>query len=268
MLKTRIITAALLIAALLPALFMASNFIWAAMMLVVYEWAKLVNLSRLISIGYALVYAALGIVLLIAISTLGFHWLMSQSLIVFVVSTVFWFLVVPFLMKKCVVVENKVLLMLIGFLLIAPLWLALIFAKGADPWLLLTLLATIWLADSAAYFAGKNFGKHKLAPNISPGKTWEGVLGALLAVTVLGFVLMISGRVTSLAVFPLLWLVAGLGVVGDLFESLIKRQFGKKDSGTLLPGHGGILDRIDGLLPSLPIAVLMIYLFHYFQAVS
>ena len=111
MLKTRIITAALLIAALLPALFMASNFIWAAMMLVVsmlavYEWAKLVNLSRLISIGYALVYAALGIVLLIAISTLGFHWLMSQSLIVFVVSTVFWFLVVPFLMKKCVVVEK------------------------------------------------------------------------------------------------------------------------------------------------------------------
>ncbi|MFT6395217.1 MAG: phosphatidate cytidylyltransferase [Methylophilaceae bacterium] len=273
MLKTRIITATLLIAALLPAMFMASSFTWAAMMLVVsilavYEWAKLVNLSQVVSIGYALVYAALGIALLMAISTLGFHWLMSLSFIVFVGSAFFWLLVVPLLMKKCVVVENKVLLMLIGFLLIAPLWLALIFAKGADPWLLLTLLATIWLADSAAYFAGKNFGKHKLAPNISPGKTWEGVLGALLAVTVLGFVLMISGRVTSLAVFPLLWLVAGSGVVGDLFESLIKRQFGKKDSGTLLPGHGGILDRIDGLLPSLPIAVLMIYLFYYFQAVS
>lgn len=273
MLKTRIITAVLLIAALLPALFLASNFTWAAVMLVasvlaLYEWARLINLSKTMAMVYALVCAALGAVLLALLAKLGFHWLFSQSLFAFVVSTAFWFLVVPFLLKKWVVVESKARLMLIGFLMIAPLWLAFICAKGANPWLLLTLLATIWIADSAAYFAGKNFGKHKLAPNISPGKTWEGVLGALVGVTILGLVLTLSGLVTQLAVFPLLWLVAGLGVVGDLFESLIKRQFGKKDSGTLLPGHGGILDRIDGLLPSLPIAVLVIYLFHYFQAVS
>jgi phosphatidate cytidylyltransferase len=269
MLKTRIITAVLLISALLPALFLASNFTWATMMLAVsvlalYEWAKLINLSQTISLVYALVCAVLGVVLLSLMAELGFHWLVNQALIAFVISTAFWLLVVPLLLKKWVVVESKARLMLVGLLMIAPLWLALIFAKDADPWLLLTLLATIWIADSAAYFAGKNFGEHKLAPNISPGKTWEGVLGALLAVTALGLVLTMSGLVTKMAVFPLLWIVAGLGVVGDLFESLIKRQFGKKDSGTLLPGHGGILDRIDGLLPSLPIAVLMIYLFHYF----
>ena len=273
MLKTRIITAALLIAALLPALFVASNFTWAAIMLAVsilalYEWAKLINLSPTISIAYALVCATLGIVLLILMEQFGFHWLFYQSLIVFVISATFWLLLVPILLRKCFIVENKLLLMLIGFFMIAPLWLAFIFAKGANPWLLLTLLATIWIADSAAYFAGKRFGKHKLAPSISPGKTWEGVLGALLAVTIFGLILTMAELVTHLAIFPLLWIVAALGVVGDLFESLIKRQFGKKDSGNLLPGHGGILDRIDGLLPSLPIAVLSIYLFYYFQAVS
>lgn len=273
MLKTRIITALLLIAALLPALFVASNFTWAAMMLVVsilalYEWAKLIDLSQNMSIGYALICAIPGGILLMLMGSVGFHWLFNQSLIIFVLSAGFWFLIVPILMRKYIIVENKMLLMLIGLFLIAPIWLALIFAKGANPWLLLTLLATIWIADSAAYFAGKHFGKHKLAPSISPGKTWEGVFGALIAVTALGVVLYLSGLVNYVAVFPLLWLVAGLGVVGDLFESLIKRQFGKKDSGNLLPGHGGILDRIDGLLPSLPIAVLVIYLFHYFQAVS
>jgi phosphatidate cytidylyltransferase len=151
-------------------------------------------------------------------------------------------------------------------MLIVPLWLALICAKEADPWLLLALLATIWIADSAAYFAGKNFGKHKLAPSISPGKTWEGVAGALIAVTLFGAILYFAFDVKSLAIFPMLWIITGFGVIGDLFESLMKRQANIKDSGDLLPGHGGILDRIDGIIPSLPIAILLIYAFHYFSA--
>jgi len=129
------------------------------------------------------------------------------------------------------------------------------------------ILATIWIADTAAYFSGKHLGRRKLAPSISPGKTWEGVLGALAAVSIFGGVLYYYEH-TSLAILPLLWLVAILGVVGDLLESLIKRQVNKKDSGNILPGHGGILDRIDGLIPSLPIAVLMIYLFNYYQVAS
>lgn len=273
MLKTRIITAIALVAAFLPALFFASNIVWAISMLLIsvaalYEWANLIDLPKSISIVYAAICAIFGAVLVSLLMQYGFHWLFYQSLLIFAVSLIFWILFVPVLLAKYFIARNKAVLMVIGFLMIMPLWLALIFAKGANPWLLLSLLATIWIADSAAYFAGKNFGKHKLAPSVSPGKTWEGVLGAFIGVTLFAAVLYGAGLVTHLAVFPLLWVVTALGVVGDLFESLIKRQFNKKDSGNILPGHGGILDRIDGLLPSLPIAVLAIYLFNYFQAVS
>ena len=273
MLKTRIITALLLIAALLPLLFMSSNMVWAMITLVVsllaiYEWGKLINLSATATAIYASLCAMLGGIVLFFMAENGFHWLIYQSLLVFVVALIFWLFIVPVLLTKYVVIQNKLLLTFLGLLLLAPLWLALVSAKGANPWLLLALLSTIWIADTAAYFSGKQFGRRKLAPSVSPGKTWEGVIGALLGVTIFGCVLYFSTLVHSWAIFPLLWLVTLLGVVGDLFESLIKRQVNKKDSGSLLPGHGGILDRIDGLIPSLPIAVLMIYLFNYFQVVS
>lgn len=270
MLKTRIITAVILVAALLPMLFMSSNMTWAVMMLAlsllaIYEWGQLIGLAPVTTAGYTLLSGLLGAVMLRLMSEFGFHWFFYQSLFVFIVAFIFWVLAVPILLTKLLVIKSKLILSVIGFFLIAPLWLALVSAKGADPWLLLALLATIWIADTAAYFSGKNFGKNKLAISISPGKTWEGVYGALFAVTVFGYALFFSSAVNSLLIFPLLWLVTLLGVVGDLFESLIKRQMNKKDSGQLLPGHGGILDRIDGLLPSLPIAVLMIYLFNYYQ---
>ncbi len=273
MLKTRILTAIILIAAFLPALFLASNNLWAVIMLAVsvaaiYEWANLIDLTKPLSMTYAAVYAVFGMVFVILLAKYGFHWLFYQSLLIFAISLIFWILFVPILLTKSFALQNKTLLMIVGLLMISSLWLALIFAKGANPWLLLCLLATIWIADSAAYFAGKNFGKHKLAPSISPGKTWEGVLGAFIGVSLFAAVIYGSGLTTHMAVFPLLWVVTALGIVGDLFESLIKRQFNKKDSGNILPGHGGILDRIDGLLPSLPIAVLAIYLFNYFKAAS
>ncbi|CAG0905362.1 unnamed protein product, partial [Darwinula stevensoni] len=107
-----------------------------------------------------------------------------------------------------------------------------------NPWLLLATLITVWLADSAAYFAGKKFGKHKLAPEISPGKTWEGVAGALLAVTVYGLALCHTLHISRWLIAGL-WLIVMLSVMGDLFESLLKRQAGVKDSSHLLPGHGG-----------------------------
>ncbi|MDG1074295.1 MAG: phosphatidate cytidylyltransferase [Methylophilaceae bacterium] len=273
MLRTRVITAVVLIAALLPALFFASNMLWAAIILAVsvaaiFEWAELIDLQKSMSVAVAVGSALLGAVLLRLMQKYGFHWLSYQALPIFVVSFMFWLLLAPILLAKRLVIQNKLLLMVIGFLVVVPLSLALIVVKSANAWLLLTLMAAIWVADSAAYFAGKQFGQRKLAPSISPGKTWEGVFGALIGVTLLAAILYGNDLLSNVPVFPLLWLVAVLGVIGDLFESLIKRQFNKKDSGNTLPGHGGILDRIDGLLPSLPIAVLVIYLFNCYQVPS
>jgi phosphatidate cytidylyltransferase len=128
-------------------------------------------------------------------------------------------------------------------------------------------MAIVWVADSAAYFAGRRFGKRRLAPAISPGKTWEGVYGALIAVAVYALALLpfAEGAGYSAAIVPasvIAWValamaLVGLSIVGDLFESQLKRNRGVKDSGKLLPGHGGVLDRIDALLAALPPAALI-----------
>jgi phosphatidate cytidylyltransferase len=266
MLKTRIITALILIAGFIPALFMSSNINWAYGMLFLvllglHEWAGMIQLSTKQRVIYLVFAVVAGIAIVQLMQQLGFHPFFYHSLNVFLIVTLFWVLLVPFWLAKNWVM-NKYVMALLGLLLMASIWLALICAKGADAWLLLALLATIWIADSAAYFAGKNFGKHKLAPNISPKKTWEGVLGALIAVTIFGAILYLGFNIKTLAIFPALWIVAGLGVIGDLFESMLKRQANMKDSGHLLPGHGGVLDRIDGIIPSLPIAILMIYAYN------
>ena len=124
---------------------------------------------------------------------------------------------------------------------------------------LLSALVLVWAADSGAYFAGRSFGRHKLAPRISPNKTWEGLLGGLIAGVVCSAGLALLAGL-PMAQLPALLLVAAVAVLasvlGDLFESLLKRQAGAKDSGTLIPGHGGVLDRIDGVLAALPVFVI------------
>jgi len=275
MLKTRVITAVLLFAFFIPALFILGNVSWAYAMLVfcllgLYEWGGMIQLSSMQNKFYVVFAAFAGLLGVYLLQQFGFHQFFFYSLLVFVIVAIFWIFVVPIWFKTKTVIGNKLLMSALGLLLIASLWLALICAKGADPLLLLLLLATIWIADSAAYFAGKNFGKHKLAPHISPGKTWEGVLGAMIAVTAFGAIIYFNDGLGfhQMVVFPGLWLIVGLGVVGDLFESLMKRQANLKDSGHLLPGHGGILDRVDGIIPSLPIAILMIYTNSYFNTIA
>lgn len=275
MLKTRVITAVLLFAFFIPALFILGNVSWAYAMLVfcllgLYEWGGMIQLSSMQNKFYVVFAAFAGLLGVYLLQQFGFHQFFFNSLLVFLIVAIFWIFVVPIWFKTKTVICNKLLMSALGLLLIASLWLALICAKGADPLLLLLLLATIWIADSAAYFAGKNFGKHKLAPHISPGKTWEGVLGAMIAVTAFGAIIYFNDGLGfhQMVVFPGLWLIVGLGVVGDLFESLMKRQANLKDSGHLLPGHGGILDRVDGIIPSLPIAILMIYTNSYFNTIA
>ncbi len=268
MLKKRIVTALVLVAGFVPALFKLPNLYWAIGMLVVTllalrEWASMAGFNKTQIRAYLIASILIGLFVLVRLQHHNSHHFFFQSLLIFSIATLFWTLIVPIWLAKQFKFNGVAAKGLLGWLLMLPLWLALICAKIV-PMLVLVLLATIWIADSAAYFAGKNFGKHKLAPTISPGKTWEGVAGALIAVTLFGAILHAVFDIKTLAIFPALWIITGFGVIGDLFESMMKRQANIKDSGDLLPGHGGILDRIDGIIPSLPIAILMIYVYNYF----
>ena len=156
-----------------------------------------------------------------------------------------------------------------GLLLVAACWVAMAGAYASGIVYLVSIMSLVWAADIAAYFAGRAFGRHKLAPAISPNKTWEGVAGGVVAVWLVAGVcaavpaLADSFYARALAALPLAGALAlftfltGMSIVGDLFESHLKREAGVKDSSQLLPGHGGVLDRIDALLPVLPLAVLI-----------
>jgi phosphatidate cytidylyltransferase len=145
---------------------------------------------------------------------------------------------------------------IVGTLVLVPLYSALMILYAADPMLMLFALLVVWVADSGAYLAGKTMGRVKLAPQISPGKTWEGVIGGLIAVVLL--VVLRSFKVdTNFAVLvPFCLAIAALSVVGDLTVSMFKRTAGIKDSGTLFPGHGGVLDRIDSVAAAAPLFAL------------
>ena len=151
--------------------------------------------------------------------------------------------------------NNKWLLRFIAFPVLLIAWLALVVLHDKSPEMLLYLILLVAVADSSAYFAGKRFGINKLAPQLSPSKTMEGMMGAMLGAAIWSII--------AAAYFGLTWangiffvllsvVTATLSIAGDLFESLIKREANQKDSGTILPGHGGILDRIDAQLAALP----------------
>jgi len=143
-----------------------------------------------------------------------------------------------------------------GALVLVPLYIALDLLYTAGPLLLLFALLIVWVADSGAFFAGKLFGRVKLAPKISPGKTWEGVLGGLIAVVLLTLARSIWVE-TDLGVYiPFCLAIACISIVGDLTVSMFKRSVGLKDSGRLFPGHGGILDRIDSVAAAAPLFAL------------
>jgi len=182
-------------------------------------------------------------------------------------TTLFWLFIAPLWLYSGWRVTSAPALAIVGWLLLIATWVAVVQVRARGPGLLLALMAIVWIADTAAYFAGRRFGRHKLAPSISPGKTWEGVAGAMLAVAAYALALLAfaeSGGWVH-AVTPgaaaawtvLAVLLASLSIVGDLFESHMKRQRGVKDSGRLLPGHGGVLDRIDALIAAMPGAALV-----------
>lgn len=155
---------------------------------------------------------------------------------------------------------------LIGWLLLAPSWQAIVQVQDTGvlglegPWALMFILLWVWAADTGAYFAGRALGRHKLAPSVSPGKTIEGLIGGVsLALLVAGLVIWFAPVQGDKAIILAVALITVLAsVLGDLFESMVKRQAGIKDSGTMLPGHGGMLDRIDSVTAALPVALAAI----------
>jgi phosphatidate cytidylyltransferase len=271
MLKTRLFTAFFLIGGFLSALFFLPDLYWALSMLAIIalgalEWGRLTGFSK--RAQYGLAWGALCVGLLLLPETGWGVWAKVQPQLAFcflLAAAVFWVLLVPVWLVSHHRLSPKPLLTCAGALVLLPAWLALVYLRKNNPWLVLVVVMVVAIADSAAYFSGKAFGRHKLAPRISPGKTWEGVAGAAAAVSLFGLALWLIFGFTPWIMVGLVGLVV-LSIVGDLFESLLKRQAGLKDSGDILPGHGGILDRIDGLTSTLPLAALCMHFPIYYAA--
>jgi len=270
MLKARVLTAVVLLTVLLTALFALPPTAWTVLMIVMVmqgtaEWSRLSGLDG----RKARIYW--GLTLLLMLGLLGASAIATDAqrlylhLAVYAVSALLWLVVVPAWLMAGWKARQPVLMALTGWAVLVPTGFAMLDLREASPWVLLFVMGLVWVADIAAYFTGRRFGKNKLAPSISPGKTWEGVAGALLGVSV--YVVLVWGFSPYFAhreVTPILLLAAwwwtGLAVIGDLFESAVKRQAGVKDSGALLPGHGGLLDRIDALTSTLPLAAMALLL--------
>jgi phosphatidate cytidylyltransferase len=278
MLKTRVITAVVMLLLLLPEVFAGSPwpFAWVTVALMAaagWEWARLNGLpGRGALAAGALLAAACAATLLGA----GLHppppalwWAASGAWVLggawaLSVGPAGWPRIAPGVRLA------------LGALLLWGAWLAIVQAKVIGINFLLSVFCLVWMADIAAYFGGRTFGRRKLAPAISPGKSWEGVWSGLAGVIALGFVWVhvidVQVAVDSPSLYTLLVqrqgftallalvFLSAMSVVGDLFESLVKRAAGAKDSSQLLPGHGGVLDRIDALLPVFPLALALISL--------
>jgi len=263
MLKTRIITAIVLAIGFSVALFKASSLVWTvitftATLIALWEWSNLIKLTKLQMLLNLAAALSIGLMMLFSSHLSIGHYKDELEFGLLFISTVFWVVLIPFWLMSRKTINNKLVMAMLGLLLLLATWVALNGLQLISPWLLLAVLSTVWLADSAAYFAGKRFGHHKLAPKISPGKTWEGFAGAMLATTLYGLLLCYYLHISRWLIVGL-WIIVVLSIMGDLFESLLKRQAGKKDSSNLLPGHGGVLDRIDGLISTLPLVLFYIY---------
>ncbi len=278
MLKQRVITALVLLAILLPALFYGSTVPFTVIVLVLmaagaWEWGRLNGLGQ---VG-AVVVGAVCVALCAASWALG--WVDRPLTGVWVVGGGLWVLSAAWLLKTGVPGWPRIpaaLRLIAGVFALWLAWLAVVQARNIGINFLLSVLVLVWVADIFAYFSGRAFGlrftKGKLAPSISPGKSWEGVWGGLVGVVVVAFIWVVadahwqapvSSFYTRMAqqgwwflVLAALFMVA-MSVSGDLVESLIKRSAGVKDSSGLLPGHGGVLDRVDALLPTLPLAMML-----------
>ena len=248
------VTATVLIVLLLAGLFFLPRTGVALLMALIvaiggFEWARLCGLGVMESRIYAAAIV-IGLLALVSVEV----WRPAL-----VAGSAFWILAVPAWLWLGLSARQRSGLIPLGFLVLVPPALAMVVLEPLDA---LLALAVAWIADTAAYFAGRRWGRHKLAPSISPGKTWEGAAGGLIGAAAYAMILSIlfaGMQGTRMAAFlGAAALLVAVSVVGDLFESAVKRQAGVKDSGSILPGHGGMLDRIDSATAVLPVAALLV----------
>ncbi len=268
MLRYRILTAIILIPLFLlllfkltpPAFCMATGIV---VLFCAWEWSALMGLTRF----YALIYPAILFILLILFV------LLPIPIFQFIAAASVWWLFAALLVFCYPTLSDawgnsKVIRGLMGFLVLIPCWLAINYLRnlgqhadqGVD--IVLFLFVLIWGADSGAYFVGKKWGKTKLAPAVSPGKSWQGLLGAIVTCIVITLMALVWSHTPYqqwLWVLLVVMITVIFSVVGDLFESMLKRRENLKDSGKLLPGHGGVLDRIDSLTAAAPIFTMGIW---------
>jgi phosphatidate cytidylyltransferase len=213
------------------------------------EWARLCRFNDYKAAGYA--GALTGIFAILALVPE----IQADRGAVFALSAGFWVLIVPVWLWRGVVARHAPALVAAGVVVLVPTALAMVALRPSE---VLLVLALVWIADSAAYFAGRAWGRHKLAPTISPGKSWEGAVAGLVAG--LAYAIICAAVFHEAAWLPYVGgaaLLVIMSIVGDLFESAAKRQAAVKDSGSLLPGHGGVLDRVDSATAMLPVAALL-----------
>jgi phosphatidate cytidylyltransferase len=275
MLMTRVITAVILLVVLLAVLIWGGTIGWNLFVGVVlfaafWEWARLVKIDSTPALGYAAVSTAIFAALL----SVAQGYQIEYPLMAF--SGVFWVAFAPLCLRQVNigVLSEKPLFLFLGLILMWGAGFALVVSKAQGVIFMLSAMAICWAADIFAYVFGRLFGRRKLAIRISPGKSWEGAIGGALTVVALSWLLVyLSDSIPELkntwqvvalekwhpAMFSV-WLIvlSAYSVVGDLFESLLKRRAEVKDSSQLLPGHGGVLDRIDAQLPVLPLAMLLV----------
>ncbi len=272
MFRQRVITAIALVLGLLALLFSLSPLTFSLVVVSVvllagWEWANLMGLSAkrhklayIVLLALVLSVAALGLNLFGALNVS-----LGQTLCL--IASVLWaviFLWIQGYPSSAILWSPQPILGLLGLVLLSITWVAivLIIHQSHGPWILLFAFAVVALADVGGYVAGNLFGKHKLAPLVSPGKTWEGFFGGILlqCILVASMASFMPEKITTVMLLALVIPVSLYSVLGDLFESMIKRHNGVKDSGNILPGHGGVLDRIDGLIAALPLFILLFLL--------
>lgn len=294
MLRQRVFTAMALLAVLLPALFHPRPLVFVVVTLVLiaaaaWEWGRLNGVAANLALGMGLfsllvcgmvwwadwIHGAPSVAPLQA----GGAWPQEMARAwasLWLISGAAWVVVGAWLLRRGVAGWPSVprwVRLALGLTALGIAWLAMAHARLVGINFLLSLLVLVWVADIGAYAFGRSMGRHKLAPTISPGKSWEGVLGGMLCAVALAFMwrwldtlwepdseslyTRLSAHSTTAMLLAVV-LLAGMSVVGDLTESLVKRSAGSKDSSRLLPGHGGVLDRIDALLPTLPLSLALL----------